>query len=106
MAQFEESGVSKDFLGSPEWLKNALGEALAKIEQLRQREPGLFLWATREGRYQPCEPVWWTSGFWPGMLWQAYRLTGREEFAKAAEDADQQLAACFVDERFYGLHHD
>lgn len=95
-----------DDTAKPEWLNAALDGALVKLEKLLTARRGLFLHATREGQYQPCEPFWWTAGFWPGMLWQAFRYTGREEFAQAAQPADEIIAGCFLDERFFRLHHD
>ncbi len=90
----------------PAWLAQALEGALAKITALHATAPGIFLHLTNEGHYQPCEPCWWTAGFWPGMLWQAYRFTRRAEFAHTAQPADEIIANCFLDERFYRLHHD
>lgn len=35
---------------------------------------------------------WWTNGFWPGLLWQAYHATGNEKYRIAADGASQRLA--------------
>jgi unsaturated chondroitin disaccharide hydrolase len=91
---------------SEKWVKAALDGALAKIEKLLARRPGLFLHATADGRYGTCEPYWWTSGFWGGILWEAYRATGDQKFAEAARPISAAIAGCFTDERFYRLHHD
>lgn len=37
------------------------------------------------GLYSPIENIEWTSGFWTGMLWLAYRHTGANHFRAAAE---------------------
>lgn len=34
---------------------------------------------------------WWTNGFWPGLLWQAYHATGNEKYRTAALKAGQRL---------------
>lgn len=47
---------------------------------------------------------WWTNGFWGGMLWQMYHVTGQEKYKQYANIAEDKLDACF--EQFYGLHHD
>jgi unsaturated chondroitin disaccharide hydrolase len=49
--------------------------------------------------------VGWTTGFWTGMLWIAYELTGRDEFRAAASD---QLASYAerIDRRIGIDHHD
>ncbi|WP_339233726.1 glycosyl hydrolase family 88 [Paenibacillus sp. FSL R5-0517] len=47
---------------------------------------------------------WWTNGFWGGMLWQMYNVTGQEKYKRYANLAEDKLDECF--NQFYGLHHD
>ncbi|WP_405152566.1 glycoside hydrolase family 88 protein [Paenibacillus sp. FSL K6-0108] len=47
---------------------------------------------------------WWTNGFWGGMLWQMYHVTGEEKYKQYANQVEDKLDACF--EQYYGLHHD
>lgn len=46
--------------------------------------------------YQDCMMPnglwWWTNGFWPGLLWQAYHATGDVLYRSAAHGAGQRLA--------------
>lgn len=50
----------------------------------------------------------WINGFWPGILWQLYEGTGKEEYKvhawKMEEMLDEALFA--TREGFEGLHHD
>lgn len=48
--------------------------------------------------------VWWTNGFWPGMLWQMYHVTGEEKYKTAAEGVEAKLDKAF--DKYTGLHHD
>lgn len=48
--------------------------------------------------------IWWTNGFWPGMLWQMYHATGEEKYKTAAEGVEKELDKAF--EIYTGLHHD
>jgi len=50
----------------------------------------LYYQLRRHGRHAPGANVGWTSGFWPGMLWLGYELTGWQRFydAAAAQAAD------------------
>jgi Glycosyl Hydrolase Family 88. len=48
--------------------------------------------------------VWWTNGFWPGMLWQMYHVTGEEKYKTAAEGAELKLDKAL--DKYTGLHHD
>lgn len=49
-----------------------------------------------QGHYRDCMMPnglwWWTNGFWPGLLWQAYHATGNEQYRAAAQGASQRLA--------------
>lgn len=40
----------------------------------------------KDGAHPLGANVGWTTGFWPGMLWLGYELTGRERFRDAAAD--------------------
>lgn len=48
--------------------------------------------------------VWWTNGFWPGMLWQMYHAEGDERYRMAAQGAEEKLDRAF--DIYTGLHHD
>lgn len=48
--------------------------------------------------------VWWTNGFWPGILWQMYHATGEEGYRRSAEGAEAKLDSAF--DIYTGLHHD
>lgn len=47
---------------------------------------------------------WWTSGFWPGLMWQLYRLDGDEAFKAEALRTEKLIADEFRTFRY--LHHD
>lgn len=48
--------------------------------------------------------IWWTNGFWSGMLWQMYHATGEEKYRTAAEGVEKELDQAF--DIYTGLHHD
>ncbi|MEG0452115.1 MAG: glycoside hydrolase family 88 protein [Coprobacillus sp.] len=48
--------------------------------------------------------VWWTNGFWPGMLWQMYHATKDEKYLNAARGVEDKLDKAF--DIYTGLHHD
>lgn len=48
--------------------------------------------------------VWWTNGFWPGILWQMFHATGDVKYKAAAEGVEQELDRAF--DVYTGLHHD
>jgi unsaturated chondroitin disaccharide hydrolase len=45
------------------------------IVQLGDKSPHV---AKADGIYDDMWHDWWTSGFWPGMLWIMYDMTGKE----------------------------
>jgi unsaturated chondroitin disaccharide hydrolase len=42
--------------------------------------------------YPPGSHTGWTTGFWPGMLWLAYELTGSEHYRAAGETQVERFA--------------
>ncbi len=47
---------------------------------------------------------WWTNGFWGGILWQMYHLTGETRFKDAAEELENKMDAALFDSRV--MDHD
>lgn len=39
----------------------------------------------------------WTNGFWPGILWLAYQMTGKEQYRKQAEKLEKKMDDIFPD---------
>ena len=67
-------------------------------------------YTVRDGKWAPAYPEdrgsisWWTNGFWPGMMWEMFLLTGDEAYRAEAERSEKML-----DEALYNidvLHHD
>ncbi|MHA6484772.1 glycoside hydrolase family 88 protein [Paenibacillus sp. strain BS8-2] len=74
----------------------------AMIGQIGSKSPHV---ANEDGIYDDMRHSWWTSGFWPGLLWLMHDVTGKESFKDAAWNWDAQLELCFK-ELPIGLHHD
>ena len=83
-------------------LKKKMPIALKKAQGL-----DFIPYTVRDGAWQPG-PVdglcWWTNGFWPGEMWEMYRLTGEEAYRAEAERAEAMLDSAFRE--FDHLHHD
>lgn len=69
--------------------------------QLEGKSPHV---AKADGVYDSMRPDWWTSGFWPGILWILYELTGKEHYKAAAWDWDIRLERAFMED--HNFHHD
>ncbi len=71
--------------GRGEW-QAAAESAISRVESnLARFPPGLYPAPSSVGRrYAAIENRDWTSGFWPGMLWLAFELSGKELFREEA----------------------
>ena len=71
---------------TPELVDQAIKDCLAKIdhnlELLGEEYPTP---ATFSNEYKIMDNTEWTNGFWTGMLWLAYELTGEEKYKEVAE---------------------
>ncbi|MBU3110071.1 glycoside hydrolase family 88 protein [Clostridium lacusfryxellense] len=59
---------------------------------------------TKDGVYDCNSYDWWTSGFWPGMLWVMYEMTGKDKYKNAAWDFDEKIETLYLLENRF--HHD
>ncbi|WP_170143712.1 glycoside hydrolase family 88 protein [Paenibacillus flagellatus] len=70
------------------------------VGRLRGKSPH----KTTDGVYDDMRLDWWTSGFWPGLLWIMHDMTGDETYRREAWEWDARIERCFVTES--NLHHD
>ncbi len=85
-----------------EGLKAKMAFALKKAEGL-----DFIPYTVKDGAWAPGPfdgICWWTNGFWPGLMWAMYRLTGENAYRREAERAENMLDGAFRD--FDHLHHD
>jgi len=75
-----------------------------RVEQMMEQIGDKSPHKTIDGIYDHMRLDWWTSGFWPGMLWIMYEMTGDERYRDQAWGWDERLEQCFVTES--NLHHD
>lgn len=61
--------------------------------------------AGADGKYDSTGTDWWTSGFWPGLLWLMHDMTGGTQYRDAAWHWDETLDRWFSREDGH-LHHD
>jgi len=67
-------------------LENAIKDAQAKVDSCLKTFTFAFPGAQSSGYvYEPTAEFGWTEGFWTGILWIMYELTGNEEYRNAAE---------------------
>ena len=90
------------------WLEQLYRKIEGKIEAECKRIGGIIPYWTKDGVYAEDYAVkdiyWWTNGFWPGILWKMYYATGKEEYKRHAQEAEETLDRAL--HGFMGLHHD
>ncbi|MDF2926496.1 MAG: glycosyl hydrolase [Paenibacillaceae bacterium] len=72
------------------------------IEGIGDKSPHV---AREDGIYDNLGTDWWTSGFWPGILWVMYEATGKENYKEAAWEWDRKLAP-WLSKPTGEIHHD
>lgn len=87
--------------------KYALEKTLKKIERTSQRIKDTMPNYSVNGIYNDESEKnlrLWTNGFWSGILWHCYKLTGIERYAEYAVSCEQRLDEVLLD--FYEVDHD
>lgn len=107
---------SKTVLTYNPWIREAQAKMVAKLAWVSESNAtGIPYTTDQHGRYDnrlldnPTGTkdngiAWWTNGFWPGMMWQLFALTGESKYERIARFAEEALDANFI--TFDGLHHD
>lgn len=99
----EEQKTSKD----DRWAEELLDRAIGKIEEECGRVGDGIPYISRNHRYSDegqKDIAFWTNGFWGGILWQLYQLTGKNLFREKAEHSEARLDLAL--EEYENLHHD
>lgn len=90
------------------WAQETLGKVSRKLEKVSERSKDKIPYTTVDGIHDDWSGEgkigWWTNGFWGGMMWQMYALTGKEFYKEIAEDNERKLDADLMD--YEKLDHD
>lgn len=78
--------------------------ARLKVDRMLAREPELAPHAAKDGEYDGLTLDNWISGFWPGMLWIFYDMTGEAKYKEAAWEWDIRMERLTLEESRF--HHD
>lgn len=79
-----------------DWAQHAWEKVEPKLHTECERVGTNLPFVPVGGHYRDCMMPgglwWWTNGFWPGLLWQAYHATGDKAYRDAAHGAGKRLA--------------
>lgn len=93
-----------------QWAREVLEKMDHKLSESAERLGNKVPYIPDEetGKYEvdmvAKEAVWWTNGFWAGIMWQMYHATEKELYKKTAEANEERMDAAF--DIYTGLHHD
>lgn len=88
-------------------VKQIYDEVVEKLTITAKEIGSTFPHVGVDGKWDDMEDkdiTWWTNGYWPGILWQMYDITGKEMFRDIAQVCENKLDKAF--EVFSGLQHD
>lgn len=92
---------------SKQWAQKILDKLDDKLSTQAARLGDLIPYVPENGKYIDMgekDIVWWTNGFWAGIMWQMYHATKKEIYKETAESNEVRLDAAF--DQYTGLHHD
>ncbi len=90
------------------WAQETLDKVAHKLEKVSERSKDKIPYTTVNGVFDDKSGEkqigWWTNGFWGGMMWQMYALTGKDLYKEIAIDNEKKLDADLMD--YNKLDHD
>lgn len=86
------------------WIAEAWQKLQLKVDKMAEQLKGKSPHVAAAGEYDDMRLDWWTSGFWPGILWILYDMTGKEHYRSEAWPWDEKIEQCFMREN--NFHHD
>lgn len=101
MQIFDRDGQTRGSEPFADILRLLLEKGERMLQQIGDKSPHV---AKADGIYDDMRLDWWTSGFWPGILWIMYDLTGKPSFKEAAWSWDEKLEQKMMQDN--NFHHD
>ncbi len=90
------------------WVTETLDRIRSKMKPVTERSKDKIPYTTANGvfddRSGDDQIAWWTNGFWGGIMWQLYTLTGDGLYRETAEKVEKKLDAVLLNAS--GLDHD
>lgn len=95
-------------MADAQWAKEVRDKLVRKMLPVAERNQHKVPYTTKDGvfddRSDSEQISWWTNGFWGGILWQMYHLTGEEIYRDAAQELEIKLDADLMN--WKGMDHD
>lgn len=91
----------------PQWVQDAVEQIKKKMPKVACRSKNKIPYLTENGIFDDWTEkniLWWTNGFWGGIMWQLYNATGDEIYKEAAVINEKKLDKNLMDP--FGMDHD
>ncbi|VDG22568.1 glycoside hydrolase family 88 protein [Lactiplantibacillus mudanjiangensis] len=80
-----------------EFAQNTLTKVTTKMAAVIKRNTGIIPYTTDDQHHfinvLQKDPFWWTNGFWGGIMWELYHLTGDDIYHQQALAVEDKLDA-------------
>lgn len=88
------------------WIGEAAEKIKSKMRVVAERNRHKIPYTAQDGVYDDCSEriLWWTNGFWGGIMWQLYHATGEELYREIALENEEKLDANLMSAT--GMDHD
>ena len=91
-----------------EWIDDTFAKLDKKLSVTAVKSRDKIPYTTKNGvhdsRTEGKDILWWTNGFWGGLMWLMYAGTGKECYKETAQNAEKIMDGAF---RYMdSLHHD
>lgn len=89
------------------WVQDAIDRIRKKMPVVAERSRDKIPYLTVDGIFDDWTEkniLWWTNGFWGGMMWQMYHATGDERYREIAVSSEEKLDRNLMDP--FGMDHD
>lgn len=89
------------------WAVSVAEKIKKKYPEIVKRNKGKMPYTAVNGSFDDLTDKnvgWWTNGFYGGMLWQLYHVTGQQDYREAAEELENKLNAVLMN--YSSMDHD
>ncbi len=93
---------------SQQWINETWGKIDDKLSRTSVKSRNKIPYSTKNGehdtRTEGADILWWTNGFWGGLMWLMYEGTKKDCYKITAETSEKLMDGCF--NYMDRLHHD
>lgn len=93
---------------SQQWINDTWKKLDEKLSRTSVKSRDKIPYSTKNGEHDThtngADILWWTNGFWGGLMWLMYEATKKDCYKLTAEKSEKMMDGCF--NYMDRLHHD